>query len=217
MQKKRGLAHRKGQKMIIRPETEKDYHAVENLTREAFWNRYRPGCTEHFILHNLRGDACFVPELDYLIEENGIIVAHIAYAKGELALDTGGRTEQLLFGPVSVLPSYQNRGFGSRLIRFTLNRAAELGFPSVVITGSPEYYRRFGFEPASRYGIFYAGADRTEERPYFLVKILDPQAAEALRGCYTDPACYFVDGAAAEEFDRSFPPKIKERLPGQLE
>ena len=87
----------------------------------------------------------------------------------------------------------------------------------MVITGSPEYYRRFGFEPASRYGIFYAGADRTEERPYFLVKILDPQAAEALRGCYTDPACYFVDGAAAEEFDRSFPPKIKERLPGQLE
>ena len=46
-------------KFIIRNELEEDYDDVENLTREAFWNAYRPGCNEHLVIHNLRKEKCF--------------------------------------------------------------------------------------------------------------------------------------------------------------
>ena len=200
--------------MLIRREEPRDYAAVENLTREAFWNVYRPGCTEHYVLHVLRDDPAFVPPLDYVIEEDGAPVAHIAYAKGTLQTD-GETQELLLFGPVSVLPSRQKQGYGSKLIEFTLEQARALGYPAVVITGDPGYYGRFGFEPASKYGICYAGADG--EFPFFMVKFLDESARGNLRGVYSDPPCYFADPAAVEKFDRAFPPKIKEKRPGQLE
>ena len=113
--------------MNIRLEQPGDYRAVENLTREAFWNVYRPGCMEHCVLHKLRQDPCFVPELSYVLEEEGQILAHIAYAKGRLRTPQGETRDLLLFGPVSVDPSRQKQGYGSRLIRFTLEKAAELG------------------------------------------------------------------------------------------
>ena len=136
--------------MQIRLERETDYREVENLVREAFWNVYRPGCTEHLVLHNLRNATCFVPELDYVVEEKGRIIAQIAYAKGRLETEDGRVVDSLLFGPVSVLPEWQGRGVGSRLIEFTLARAKALGFPMVVITGNPAYYCRFGFVPAAQ-------------------------------------------------------------------
>ena len=201
---------------MIRLEQEKDWRQVETLTREAFWNVYRPGCVEHLVLHRLRSASCFVRELDYVLETDGKIVSHIAYAKGMLALDDGGQTEMLLFGPVSVLPDYQGRGYGAKLIRDTLARAAEMGFPAVVITGSPEYYSRFGFESASNYGIFHAGLERGTDAPFFMVKVFDPVRMKALRGMYADPACYEVSEEDVEAFDRAFPPKKKEVRPGQL-
>ena len=142
--------------MDIRLEKPEEYRQVENLVREAFWNVYQPGCVEHYLLHKLRDDPRFVPELDYVVEEEGKVVAQIAYAKGIYRPDAGGEQELLLFGPVGVLPEYQNKGYGSALIRFTLNRARELGWPAVVITGNPAYYSRFGFEPAGKYGIHHA-------------------------------------------------------------
>lgn len=202
--------------MQIRLENPNDCREVENLTREAFWNVYRPGCSEHLILHELRGDPCFVPELNYVLEENGQIIAHIAYAKGKLVLDSGGETELLLFEPVSVLPAYQNKGYGGKLIRFTLGRAKALGCPAVVITGSPEYYSRFGFVPASAHSVYYNGLDKNEDFPYFMIKILDEEKAKRLKGTYFDPPCYFADDAAVEEFDKAFPPKVKEVRAGQL-
>lgn len=203
--------------MTIRLEQEKDYFEVENLTREAFWNRYRPGCFEHLVLHNLRDDACFLPELDYVLEENGRIVANIVYAKGTLVLDDGGETDILLFGPVSVLPECQGKGYGSKLIEFTLDKVQKMGYPAVVITGNPAYYGRFGFESASRHGIYYEGMDRSEEASFFMVKVLNTNGMKALRGTYSDPKCYFVDGEELDTFDKAFPTKVKEILPGQLQ
>lgn len=177
---------------------------------------YRPGCVEHYVLHVLRDDAAFVPALDYVLEADGEIAAHIAYAEGTLQTECG-TLPLLLFGPVSVLPRLQGKGYGSRLIAFTLEQARALGYPAVVITGAPAYYHRFGFESASAHGIFYEGMDPREESPFFMVKFLDPAADGALKGVYTDPACYFPDVAAVEAFDRAFPPKVKEKRPGQLE
>ena len=66
---------------IIRRETSDDYKAVENLTREAFWNVYRPGCTEHFVLHQFRERPEFVKELDYVLEIGGRIIGHIMFVR----------------------------------------------------------------------------------------------------------------------------------------
>lgn len=203
--------------MIIRLEQEKDYLEVENLTREAFWNLYRPGCFEHLVLHNLRKNSCFVPELDYVLEEDGKIIAHIVYAKGTLALDKGGQTDILLFGPLSVLPEYQGKGYGERIIKFTLDKAMQMGYPAVVITGNPAYYSRFGFESASKYGIYYGEMPRTEEAAFFMIKVLNNRGMKALKGSYSDPKCYFVEAEELEAFDKAFPPKTKEVRPGQLQ
>lgn len=97
-------------KLNIRLERREDYREVENLTREAFWNVYRPGCLEHYVLNRLRNDDCFIPELSYCIEKDGKIVAHIAYAKAEVTGDDGVSREVAIFGPVSVLPEMQKGG-----------------------------------------------------------------------------------------------------------
>lgn len=203
--------------MKIRLENKNDYFEVENLTREAFWNVYRPGCFEHLVVHNLRKDKCFVKELDYVIEENEKIIANIVYAKGKLKLENGKNKEILLFGPVSVLPEYQKQGYGKKIIQYTMQKAKELGFNEIVITGNPEYYRKYGFESASKYNIFYEGMDKSEELPFFMICILNREKFEYAGGVYSDPACYNVEEKELEKFDKKFPFKIKERREGQLE
>lgn len=91
------------------------------------------------------------------------------------------------------------------MIQFTLNRARELGYPAVVITGSPDYYSRFGFEPASKYGIFYEGMDPGEEFSFFMVKFLDGSAAGTIRGVYSDPPAISRTPAAWRSLTANFP------------
>lgn len=200
----------------IRREEEKDYFEVENLIREAFWNVYRPGCYEHFVMHRLRKDPCFVKELDYVMEYDHQIIAQIAYAKGTIECEDGKIIEMLLFGPVSVLPQFQHQGYGERLIRYTMNVAKDLGYPSIVITGNPDYYHKYGFESCSRYHIYYEGMDRNDDAPFFMIKVLDECNIQHLRGIYRDPSCYMVEEKDLEVFDQLFPQKIKEKREGQL-
>lgn len=201
--------------MKIRLEEEKDYYEVETLTREAFWNVYRPGCFEHFVLHQLRKDPCFVNELDYVLEEEGKIIAHIAYAKGKLTLEDGNIQDILLFGPVSVLPAYQKQGYGEQLIRYTMQKAQELGYNEIVITGNPEYYHKYGFESASKYHIYYEGMSVEEEAAFFMIHIFNKNM-KVHSGIYSDPECYFVDEKEVDIFDQLFPAKMKEIREGQL-
>lgn len=203
--------------MIIRLEEEKDYFETENLTREAFWNVYREGCFEHLIIHNLRKDKSFVKELDYCIEIDNKIIANIVYAKGKLKLENGNIREILIFGPVSVLPKYQKKGYGEKLINYTIEKAKELGFDAIVIMGNPNYYKKFGFESCSKYKIYYEGIDKKEETPFFMIKILNDNNIENLKGIYSDPDCYKADEKELEEFDKKFPFKIKEKIEGQIE
>ncbi|TXJ54694.1 N-acetyltransferase [Brachyspira aalborgi] len=198
--------------MIIRLEEEKDYFETENLTREAFWNVYREGCFEHLIIHNLRKDKSFVKELDYCIEIDNKIIANIVYAKGKLKLENGNIREILIFGPVSVLPEYQKKGYGEKLINYTIEKAKELGFDAIVIMGNPNYYKKFGFESCSKYKIYYEGIDKNEEVPFFMIKILNDNNIENLKGIYSDPDCYKADEKELEEFDKKFPFKIKEKI-----
>lgn len=202
--------------VIIRLEEPKDYREVEHLTREAFWNKYRPGCMEHYVLHCYRSRPEFVKELDYVVEEAGKIVAHIMYSYAQITGDDGRTVPILIFGPVSVLPEEQGKSYGSRLIRHTLDLAEKMGCGTVAITGDPGYYHRFGFVSGSRLGIYYDGVPRSEEAPFFMVKELKEGFLRDITGVYRDPEGYCVEDAAVDAFDADFPTKEKKKLPGQL-
>lgn len=201
--------------MMIRQETRQDHRAAEELTREAFWNKYRPGCVEHFLLHRLREDAAFLPQLTCVLEEDGRLIGHIAYCRAAIQT-AGGSVPIAIFGPVSVLPEQQGRGYGSKLIRHTLSAAAEHGIGAVAITGDPDYYHRFGFVSGDRLGIRYGGAPETEDFPFFMVKELRPGFLSGLAGIYNDPPVYAVSDDDVNAFDRTFPHREKLHLPGQL-
>ena len=202
--------------MVIRQETENDYREVENLTREAFWNVYRPGCVEHLVVQRLHESGAAIPELDCVIEENGKIVANIIYTEAKVKDGFGTLQNVAIFGPVSVLPECQKKGYGSRLIEYTLEKAKEMGYPMVIITGSPEYYGRFGFESADKYGIYHRDFGKDADAPFFMVKVLNKEKAAEIKGEYSDPEYYFVTDDEADAFDADFPPKEKRVLPGQL-
>jgi predicted N-acetyltransferase YhbS len=142
--------------ITIRVERQADYEAVERLTFAAFETMELPGRTrtnEHFLAHLLRGDPDFVPELDFAAEQNGEIIGNIMYSKCAVIRPNGTETEALVFGPLSVKPELHRQGIGAALIEHSLDRARGLGYKAVLITGHPDYYRRFGFVPASAYGI----------------------------------------------------------------
>ncbi len=198
---------------IIREEQPADYRTVENLTREAFWNVYRPGCTEHFVLHNYRDNADFIKELDLVLELNGKIIGHIMFAKSFINKANGERAEIATFGPFSIAPEFQGKGYGAALLNYALDKAEKTGIPLLAITGNEKLYGKFGFIKGKDAGIIYRD-DPTAD--YFLVKELKKGCAEKLKGSYSDPSAYFVDESDAEEFDKTFPPKKKEKLSGQL-
>ena len=110
----------------IRRETPADYRAVEELTREAFWNVYRPGCSEHYVVHCLRDRPEFVPELDLVMERNGELIGHILYVRAEIQADDGRRIPVMAFGPISIRPDCQRQGLGKALLDESLERARAL-------------------------------------------------------------------------------------------
>ena len=102
--------------IIIRNETPADYRAVENLTRESFWNVYRPGCTEHYVLHCYRSAPDFVPELDFVMEKDGELIGHVMYSRSEITASGGKAIPIMTFGPISIAPAYKRQGYGKRLL-----------------------------------------------------------------------------------------------------
>ena len=98
--------------IIIRNETPADYRAVENLTRESFWNVYRPGCTEHYVLHCYRSAPDFVPELDFVMELGGELIGQVIYVRSEIDCDDGRKAPIMTFGPIGIAPAYKRQGYG---------------------------------------------------------------------------------------------------------
>ena len=202
--------------LIIRRETKQDYRAVENLVRESFWNVYRPGCTEHYVLHCLRDDPAFVPELDLVMELDGALIGQVIYVRSHILLSDGRPLPILTFGPIGIKPEYKRQGYGKQLLDASLAMARELGAGAVAITGNIDFYGKSGFVPAKEKGVRYAD---DPEADYFLIKELIPGFLDGVTGTYADPEGYFVadkDPKAFEAFDALFPKKEKLRLPGQL-
>ena len=201
---------------IIRLERKDERREVENLVREAFWNVYRPGCFEHFVLNQLRNDAAFVKELDFVMEKDGVLIGQNMFMRAVIKADDGRDIPIFTMGPICISPEFKRQGYGKKLLDFSLEKAAEMGAGAVCFEGNIDFYGKSGFTTASTFGIRYHGVPEGEDASFFLCKELKAGYLDGITGVYTPPQGYFVDEAAVEEFDKSFPPKEKLKLPGQL-
>ena len=203
----------------IRRETSGDFRTVENLVRESFWNVYRPGCVEHYVLQCLRDAEAFVPELDFVMEKDGRIIGQNVFVKAEIRCDSGASFPILTMGPICIAPEYKRKGYGKKLLDYSLEKAAEYGVKALCFEGNIEFYGKSGFVVASSKGIRYHGLPEGADDSFFLCRELLPHALDEIRGEYATPACYF----AAEEhpgdfarYEATFSPKEKKKLPGQI-
>lgn len=192
----------------LRCEEPSDYRETENITREAFWNHFSPGCCEHYILHIMRNSPAFVPELDVVAVHDGKIVGNVVYVKAVIHGDDGNDYDVLSLGPISVLPEYQRKGIGKKLIEHTRKLAAEMNFRAILLCGDPNYYLQQGFSPAENFGI------RTADNMYIIalhVCGLTENALLGVKGRYIEDGIYNVNVAepAVIEFDKNFPHKEK--------
>lgn len=202
--------------IIIRLETPADYRAVEELTREAFWNQYVPGCNEHYFVHVMREHPDFVPELAFVLELNGGIIGNVMYTKSRLVDKSGEIKEILSFGPVCIHPAYQRQGYGKRLLEHSFAKARELGFDAIVIFGSPANYVGCGFVSCQKHNICLEG----DYVPMaMMVKVLQSGAFDGRRWYFHESTASAPceDEAAVSAFDAQFPPKEKKWQPSQEE
>ena len=208
--------------MNIRLETPKDYREVENLTREAFWNVYRPGCTEHYVLNQYRTNPDFIPELDFVMEEGDRIIGHVMFSKAELVLEDDSRKTSWTFGPISIHPDSKRKGYGLKLLQYALDKARKMGIGFLCMEGNIEFYKHAGFDLASKISIHYYAEPRDAEVPYFLAQELIPnwlQNNGITEATYCPPKGYFVADESREAFEAyeaSYHNLQTLRLPGQL-
>ena len=202
--------------VIIRLEKKEEHREVENMVRESFWNVYRPGCLEHYVLNQLRDDPAFVPELDFVMELDGRLIGQNMFMRAEIKADDGRDIPIMAMGPICITPELKRKGYGKTLLDFSLKKAQELGCGAVCFEGNIDFYGKSGFVQASEFGIRYHGLPEGEDASFFLCKELIPGYLDGISGEYEPPQGYFVDEAEVEEFDKEFPVKEKLKLPGQI-
>lgn len=208
----------------VRLTSPEEYRATEELTREAFWNVYAPGACEHYILHQMRNDRAFDPDLDLVMELDGELIGNLVFIPSYLRLRReDGLTESraqgmlmlptLTLGPICIRRDMQRKGYGRIFLNAALKRAQEAdegAYQAVLLTGNRDFYGPSGFIPAKDAGIVYLDQEgHAKEAPYLMVRPLGADGLSSLSGCYQDPAVYFPKRDEIERFDRSFPPKRK--------
>lgn len=205
--------------VIIRPEREEEYRDVENLVRESFWNVYRPGCLEHYVLHLLRNDPAFVKELDLVMEKDGQLIGQNMFMRAVIKADDGRDISIMTMGPICIAPEYKRQGYGKILLDRCLEKAAELGCGALCFEGNIDFYGKSGFTFARNFSIRYHDLPEGADDSFFLCKELIPGYLNGISGEYAPPEGYFAaeqNPEDFEKFDAQFPPKVKLKLPGQL-
>ncbi len=215
----------------IRLEKKEDHREVENLVRESFWNVYRPGCSEHYVIHVLRDDPAFVAQLDFVMclnkpesdlsdlraeKQGSRIIGQNMFMKTIIESDDGRLIDVLTMGPICIANDLKRKGYGKILLDYSLEKAAELGYGAVLFEGNIDFYGKSGFDYASRFGIRYHDLPEGADSSFFLCRELIPGYLDGITGVYQTPKGYYVDDADVEEFDKGFPPMEKLRLPGQI-
>ncbi len=201
---------------IIRLERKEEYREVENLVRESFWNVYRPGCLEHYVLNQLRDDDAFVRELDFVMESDGQLIGQNMFMRAVIKADDGREIPIMTMGPICIRQELKRKGYGKILLDYSVEKAKELGCGALCFEGNIGFYGKSGFTYASEFGIRYHGLPEGADASFFLCKELIPGYLDGVTGEYAPPQGYFVDEDEAEAFDKMFPPKTKLKLPGQI-
>ena len=202
--------------IIIRLEKKEEYREVENLVRESFWNVYRPGCLEHYVLNQLRNDKDFVKELDFVMEKDGKLIGQNMFMRAVIKADNGKDIPIMTMGPICIINELKRKGYGKMLLDYSIDKAKELGCGALCFEGNIDFYGKSGFTFASKFGIRYHDLPEGADASFFLCKELIPGYLTGITGEYATPKGYFVDETKAEEFDKQFPYKEKLKLPGQI-
>ena len=201
---------------IIRLERKEEYRTVESLVREAFWNIYRPGCYEHYVLNQLRNDEAFVPELDFVMEKDNRLIGHNMFMKAIIKANDGRDIPIMTMGPICIIPEFKRHGYGKILFDYSLNKAAELGCGALCFEGNINFYGKSGFTYAKDFGIRYHDLPDDVDSSFFLCKELIFGYLDGITGEYSPPKGYFVEESEVEKFDKTFPYKEKLKIPGQI-
>jgi predicted N-acetyltransferase YhbS len=190
----------------IRNTAKGDYESTENLTREAFWNLYNPGCSEHFILHKLRERKSYVEELDLIAIHKGELVGHIISTKAKVIDAKGNEHQVLCVGPFAVSPNLQGKGIGAKLIKQSITKAYEMGFSGMILFGNPNYYSRFGFVNAQQFEI--TTKDGQNFDPFMALELGENRLSN-VKGTFFEDSAFEFDESELNEFDTQFPLKEK--------
>ncbi|MBR0429577.1 MAG: N-acetyltransferase [Lachnospiraceae bacterium] len=202
--------------VTIRLEQKEDYREVENLVRESFWNVYRPGCSEHYVIHVLRDDPAFIPELDFVMELDGKLIGQNMFMNTIIEADDGRAIPVLTMGPIGIIPELKRQRYGKKILDYSLEKATAMGFGAVLFEGNIDFYGKSGFDYARNFGIRYHDLPVDADDSFFLCKELIPGYLSDVTGVYQTPQGYYVDDADVDAFDAAFPPKEKLKLPGQI-
>lgn len=208
-----------GNNIVIRLERKEDYREVENLVRDSFWNVYRPGCLEHYVLKHLRNDPDFVPELDFVMMKDGKLIGQNIFVRANIKSDDGRDVPIITMGPICIAPELKRQGYGKILLDYSLEKAKQSGCGAVCFEGNILFYGNSGFTFASDFGIRYHGLPEGEDASFFLCKELNPGYLDGISGEYATPKGYFIcdeDPAGFEVYEATFPYKEKLKLEGQL-
>ena len=201
---------------LIRLERPEEYAEVENMVRDSFWNVYRPGCLEHWLMHIMRESPDFVPELDLVMECEGQLIGQNVFVRAKIDADDGREVPILTMGPICVRNDLKRQGFGKILLDRSLELAKTWGAGALCFEGNIGFYGKSGFTYASEFGIRYHGLPEGADASFFLCRELIPGYLSGVTGVYSTPEVYLVSPEDAEKFDRQYPNKAKEVLPGQL-
>lgn len=201
---------------VIRLERKEEYRKVEELVRESFWNVYRPGCLEHYLLNQLRKNADFVKELDFVMEKDGELIGQNVFVKAIVKADDNRDIPIMTMGPICIAPKFQRKGYGKILLDYSIAKAASLGCGALCFEGNIDFYGKSGFTFARNFGIRYHGLPEDADDSFFLCKELTDGYLDGITGEYFTPQGYFIREEEIEKFDKMFPHKEKQTLPGQI-
>jgi predicted N-acetyltransferase YhbS len=203
------MENKRSQKIMevsIRRTTEKDFFKTENMTRESFWNMYKPGCDEHLILHQIRESKSYIGKLDIIAIYNDEIIGHVISTKARVIDKQDKEHEVLCVGPISVLPSFQNKGIGTRLLNYSISEAKKIGFKGMILFGNPDYYHRFGFKNAREYEI--TTKDNQNFEPFMALE-LQENGMDNVKGRFFECEAFIIRENELVEYEKKFPFKEK--------
>jgi len=192
--------------LIITKTDKNDFFKTENITREAFWNLYKPGCDEHLILHQLRESSSYIQELDMISIYEGEIVGHIISTKAKVIDKQNNEHEVLCVGPFSVSTSLQRKGIGTKLLNYSISEAKKMGFKGMILFGNPDYYDRFGFRNTKEYKI--TTKDNQNFEPFMALELYKGSLGN-IKGKFFEAEAFTVEEYELIEYEKKFPKKEK--------